>query len=55
MPAVSDLPREVTPDFLVQGGHAGFVQGAWPGNMAWLPQRLLTYFDRHIVRDLRMP
>ncbi len=55
MPAVSDLPREVTPDFLAQGGHVGFVQGAWPGNMAWLPQRLLTYFDRHIVRDVRMP
>ncbi len=55
MPAVSDLPREVTPDFLDQGGHVGFVQGAWPGNMAWLPQRLLTYFDRHIARDVRMP
>jgi len=54
MPAVSDLPREVTPDFLAQGGHVGFVQGAWPGNMAWLPQRLLTYFDRHIMRDVRM-
>ena len=55
MPAVTDLPREITPDFFAQGGHVGFVQGAWPGNIAWLPQRLLMYFDCHIVRDLRMP
>lgn len=55
MPAVRDLPQEVTPDFLAQGGHAGFVQGAWPGNMTWLPQRLLTYFDRHTACNLRVP
>jgi len=55
LPAASDLPQEVTPDFLAQGGHAGFVQGAWPGNMTWLPQRLLTYFDRHTACNLRVP
>lgn len=55
LPAANDLPRAVTPDFPAQGGHVGFVQGTWPGNMTWLPQRLLAYFDRHIACNLRMP
>jgi len=55
MPTTKNLPQEVTPDFLAQGGHVGFVQGTWPGNMAWLPQRLLAYFDRYTAYNLRMP
>jgi predicted alpha/beta-fold hydrolase len=44
------LPRakEVSSDvFLEQpdgGGHIGFAQGAWPGNLGFLPQRLLRFF-----------
>jgi predicted alpha/beta-fold hydrolase len=27
-----------------EGGHAGFAGGAFPGNLDWLPQRLLAFF-----------
>jgi len=30
-----------------EGGHAGFPGGAFPGNLDWLPQRLLAYFGEH--------
>ena len=31
-----ELPRE--------GGHVGFVSGAFPGNLDWLPQRITAFF-----------
>ncbi|MGP1678582.1 MAG: YheT family hydrolase, partial [Burkholderiales bacterium] len=45
------LPRraEVSAAVLLEqpdeGGHAGFPGGAFPGNLDWLPQRLLAFFD----------
>ena len=30
-----------------EGGHVGFVAGAFPGNLDWLPQRLIAFFSRH--------
>jgi len=30
-----------------EGGHVGFVGGAFPGNLDWLPQRLLAFFGEH--------
>ncbi len=42
-------PDEVSPavtlDYPVQGGHAGFPCGPFPGRLDWLPRRLLTFFD----------
>jgi hypothetical protein len=35
-----------------EGGHAGFAGGAFPGNLDWLPQRLLAFFGEH-SRPLR--
>ncbi len=29
-----------------QGGHVGFAQGAWLGQLDWLPQRLYTWFTQ---------
>ncbi len=41
-------PAEVSPavrlEFSQEGGHAGFVSGAFPGHLDWLPQRLLDFF-----------
>jgi predicted alpha/beta-fold hydrolase len=41
-------PQEVSAAVLLQqpdeGGHVGFVGGAFPGNVDWLPQRLLAFF-----------
>jgi predicted alpha/beta-fold hydrolase len=49
VPAASlPLPREASADVLLeqpkQGGHAGFPAGPLPGNVNWMPQRLLQFF-----------
>jgi predicted alpha/beta-fold hydrolase len=31
-----------------EGGHAGFPSGAFPGNLDWLPRRLLAFFSEHL-------
>lgn len=42
-------PQEVSTSVLLEtpttGGHAGFVTGGLPGNITWLPQRLLQFFN----------
>ena len=49
VPAAS-LPGagEVSSDVLLLqpdgGGHAGFLSGTFPGNLLWLPRRLLDFF-----------
>ena len=41
------LPRTAAPcvqlEYPQQGGHVGFTAGAFPGSLAWLPQRLLHF------------
>jgi len=47
----SALPRRqqvapaVTLDYPAGGGHVGFVSGPFPGDLDWLPRRLLAFFD----------
>jgi predicted alpha/beta-fold hydrolase len=36
----------------LRGGHVGFAAGAFPGNLDWLPQRLLAFFNEH-ARPMR--
>jgi len=42
---------EVGPGVLLEqpehGGHAGFVSGPFPGNLDWLPTRLVSFFRPH--------
>ncbi|AZN36705.1 YheT family hydrolase [Iodobacter ciconiae] len=33
-----------------EGGHVGFVSGAMPGNLHWLPQTLHRFFQSHLPR-----
>jgi uncharacterized protein len=48
LPVAADVSSSVTLEQPACGGHAGFAQGALPpGNIAWLPQRLLQFFDLH--------
>jgi predicted alpha/beta-fold hydrolase len=42
------LPRNVTLEIPAAGGHVGFVHGAPPGRIDWLPQRLLAHFAAHL-------
>jgi len=45
LPAPERISRHVTlcqPD---QGGHAGFVEGRFPGHLGWLPRKLIRFFE----------
>jgi predicted alpha/beta-fold hydrolase len=45
-------PDEISPHVLLEqprgGGHVGFVSGAFPGHVRWLPERLLGFFRAHL-------
>jgi predicted alpha/beta-fold hydrolase len=36
---------QVTRDFQAQGGHVGFVSGRFPGQISWMPQRVMHFFQ----------
>jgi predicted alpha/beta-fold hydrolase len=42
-------------DFTRQGGHVGFVSGRFPGNLSWLPERVLGFFQTHLPDALPDP
>ncbi len=45
LPAPRSVSEPVTLEQPRQGGHAGFARGPFPGNVDWLPARLLHYFS----------
>ena len=48
LPNAQDVSASVTLEQPAHGGHVGFARGALPpGNIGWLPQRLLTFFAQH--------
>jgi len=44
LPGADEVAPAVTLEYCDEGGHAGFVSGAFPGNLDWLPRRLLAFF-----------
>ena len=40
----ADVSAAVTLDFPETGGHVGFVSGRFPGNLDWLPRRIVRFF-----------
>lgn len=44
LPQPQEVSQHVTLDFPAAGGHVGFVSGALPGNLDWLPRRVLEFF-----------
>ena len=44
LPAAGELSAKVTAEFPPTGGHVGFVTGVFPGQLDWLPQRMLNFF-----------
>ena len=44
LPLADELSDTVSTDFPATGGHAGFVSGAFPGRLDWLPRRVLHFF-----------
>jgi predicted alpha/beta-fold hydrolase len=44
LPGTAEVSDAVTLDFPKSGGHGGFVSGKFPGNLDWLPRRILKFF-----------
>lgn len=45
LPRPDEVSSAITLDFPAQGGHVGFLEGPFPGNVNWLPQRVLGFFE----------
>ncbi len=45
LPQPDEVSTHVTLEQPAAGGHIGFVQGAFPGHVRWLPQRILRFVD----------
>ena len=41
-------------EFTEHGGHVGFVSGAFPGNLSWLPQRVLGFLSQHLPQEAQL-
>lgn len=52
LPQQSEASSAVLLEQPEEGGHVGFPSGTFPGNLHWLPQRLLAFFAEH-ARALR--
>jgi uncharacterized protein len=50
LPGDADVGRGVTLEQPEHGGHAGFLQAPFPGNLEWLPTRLVSFFDSYGAR-----
>lgn len=44
LPVTTDVSTSVVLEQPPQGGHVAFVQGPFPGNIDWMPQRILDFF-----------
>ncbi len=49
LPLTSEVSARVTLDFPDDGGHAGFASGSFPGNLDWMPERLLAFFAEKVA------
>jgi predicted alpha/beta-fold hydrolase len=45
LPTEREVSAAVTLEFTAKGGHVGFVSGSFPGDIRWLPSRLLHFFE----------
>jgi predicted alpha/beta-fold hydrolase len=56
LPDATAVSPHVTCEFPEEGGHVGFVSGPFPGNLDWLPRRLLGHFGyRACVQRVPQP
>jgi predicted alpha/beta-fold hydrolase len=49
LPGPHEVSAAVALEYPDEGGHAGFVTGAFPGRLDWLPQRVIRYFEEALV------
>jgi len=50
LPQAHEVSDALTLEFPEEGGHVGFVSAPFPGNLAWLPERILAFFG-HTIAD----
>jgi uncharacterized protein len=43
LPGPADVSREIVLEQPAEGGHAGFLEGSFPGRHTWLPRRILQF------------
>ncbi|MDB5863871.1 MAG: alpha/beta hydrolase, partial [Betaproteobacteria bacterium] len=48
LPGAHDVSPAVTRDFPHEGGHVGFVSGRFPGNLQWLPRRIIHFLQQSL-------
>jgi predicted alpha/beta-fold hydrolase len=46
LPQAADVSAAVTREFPQEGGHVGFVSGAFPGDLEWLPRRIIHFLQQ---------
>jgi len=51
LPRAGEVSAVVTLEQPEQGGHAGFVSGRFPGNLGWMPARVLEFFREGAERS----
>jgi predicted alpha/beta-fold hydrolase len=49
LPEEGEVSASVTLDLPHGGGHTGFASGPFPGNLGWLPERLLDFFSENLA------
>lgn len=49
LPRQIDVSSFVSLEFPEQGGHVGFMHGAFPGELEWLPQRIIKFFRQRLI------
>ncbi len=47
LPRPEDLSPAIEALLTEEGGHVGYVDGAFPGHVHWLPARIIDFFRRH--------
>ncbi len=47
LPQPHQVSRAVRLEQPAEGGHVGFVTGAFPGHLEWMPERLIAFFFEH--------
>ncbi|PTN11584.1 YheT family hydrolase [Nitrosomonas aestuarii] len=44
LPTPAEVSPAVTLEYPEEGGHAGFIQGPFPGRLEWLPRKIVSFF-----------
>jgi hypothetical protein len=50
LPQAGEVSEFVCCEFPREGGHAAFVSGPFPGNLGWLPRRVVAFFAAATAR-----